>query len=111
LINQYPWTKFGENATVIDLGCGPGTTAMSIVRVHNKLNWVMVDLPFMVPEIRKVFCAQISLTESYGNVSGPPSSNLAKSELKDMTISKKTPSGEISTFAEVSSENTMTKKP
>jgi hypothetical protein len=84
---------------------------MSIVKVHNKLNWVMVDLPFMVPEIRKVLYAQVSLTESCGNVSGPQSSNPAKFELKDMITSNKTPSAEIFTFAGVSSENTMTKKP
>jgi hypothetical protein len=55
LIHEHPWTKrFGETATVIDVGCGPGTTAMRIVRAHDKLNWVMLDLPQMVPEIRKV---------------------------------------------------------
>jgi hypothetical protein len=62
LIHEYPWTKLGENATVIDVGCGPGTTAMSIVKVHNKLNWVMLDLPEMVPGIKEVVTLIVNLT-------------------------------------------------
>lgn len=44
------------------MGCGPGTTAMNIVKVHNKLNWVMLDLPEMVPGIKEVVTLVIDLT-------------------------------------------------
>ena len=54
LVYDYPWEQFGTNAKVVDLGCGPGTTALSLLKGHPGLELTLVDLPSMTSEIQKV---------------------------------------------------------
>lgn len=53
LLEDFPWAEIG-NLTVVDIGCGPGDSAVDVIKNNTKIKWVFQDLAPVIAGTEKV---------------------------------------------------------
>ncbi len=53
LLDDYPWHELGE-ATVVDVGCGPGDSGFDIIQHNPQFKWIFQDLGHAIKALEQV---------------------------------------------------------
>ncbi|KAH7155954.1 S-adenosyl-L-methionine-dependent methyltransferase [Dactylonectria macrodidyma] len=68
LVHSYAWSELGDSV-VVDLGCGPGDSAMDILRQYPRLRWVFQDVAAVVDGLKFSFPEEFKAKVEAGDIS------------------------------------------
>ncbi|KEF59858.1 uncharacterized protein A1O9_04706 [Exophiala aquamarina CBS 119918] len=67
LLTDYPWWELGE-ATVIDVGCGPGDSGIDVMKKYPDLGWVFQDFEAVLENVKRAIPDELGSRERGGRI-------------------------------------------